>query len=137
MNDCPRQNPAYRSASLFNKTPLRRGFCFLSRLSCLMALRLSGLLGVWNGFCRLDKVVTPPSGKCFPDSVAIDSPQIRRLFPTHLTFISFLLMFLISFIRGNVSRDISCFVMSNTKRYAIRFYREQSRAIDLHHKISC
>ena len=38
---------------------------------------------------------------------------------------------------GNVSADISNFVTTNTKRCAIRFSREQSNAIDRHHKITC
>ena len=59
-----------------------------------------------------------------PYGVAPGLPRIWRLFPIHLIFISFLLIFLTSFIRGNVSRDNSCFVMCDTKRYAIRFYRE-------------
>ena len=94
MNDCPRRyaqkNAPYRSASLFNKTPLRWVFCFLGRLPCLMALRLSGLLG--------DKVFTPPSGRGFTASIEIGFRGCRRLFPSYLIFISLLFMHRISFI---------------------------------------
>jgi len=32
MNDCPRQNPAYRSVSIFQAKPASAGFCFSAAL---------------------------------------------------------------------------------------------------------
>ena len=114
MNDCPRQNPAYRSASLFIKPRFGGVFAFWAgwmndcprryaqknaayrSASLFIKPRFGGFFAVWAGchawwryayqaywdgwnwFGRPDKVFTPPSGKYFPDSIAIGLPRIWR-----------------------------------------------------------
>ena len=70
-----------------------------------------------TGFVGPDKVFTPPSGRGFTASIEIGFRGCRRLYPYYLCT-----EFLLS--EGNVSVDISNFVTTNTKRCAIRFYRE-------------
>ena len=114
----------YRSASLFMKPRFDGFFAFWAGCYAWWRCAYQAYRYGWNGFCRPDKVFTPPSGRRYTCRVTLGLTRLWRLFSLHLLFIWPLFMRWTSFIWGNALWGIFVFVMASTKRCAIRFYRE-------------
>ena len=105
MNDCPRRyaqkNAAYRSSSLFIKPRFDGFFAFWAGCYAWWRCAYQAYRDGWNGFCRPDKVFTPPSGRRYICRVTLGLTRLWRLFSLHLLFIWPLFMRWMSFIWGN------------------------------------
>ena len=105
MSDCPRgyaqKNAASRSASLFIKPRFGGVFAFWAGCYAWWRCAYQAYRDGWNGFCRPDKVFTPPSGRRYICRVTLGLTRLWRLFSLHLLFIWPLFMRWMSFIWGN------------------------------------